>query len=416
MKRKIIILFTLITLLILFDCAQKTVEVEVKTGLDILMDEYSDSIAGKRIGIITNQTGITAKGEHIVDYLTRFDDVNIKAVFGPEHGFRGDKADAIRVASYTDERTGLKVWSLYGRNFKPTPEMLSDIDVLVYDIQDVGARFYTFISTMGLCMEAAAENAKRFIVLDRPNPITGSILEGPVIEEKHFSFVGKFPIPIRYGLTPGETARVIKGEGWMKKMEDLDLEVVPLIGWSRDMWFDETGLPWVTPSPNIPSLLSATVYPGMCLFEAVNISEGRGTLTPFEVFGAPWINNQELADKMNEQDIPGVFFTPVFYTPASIINVSPRSKYLDEIVFGLKLVVTDRNKFRPVEAMVRLFTTIKEQHPEDFKFRSNLERLIGISAFRTMINKRLDPQDILKEWDNGLVDFSNIRKRYLIYK
>ncbi|MCP4724500.1 MAG: DUF1343 domain-containing protein [bacterium] len=380
------------------------------------MSEYSGIIAGKRIGIVTNQTGITSGGVHIVDHLSALENVNIKAVFGPEHGFRGDKADAIRVASYTDERTGLKVWSLYGRNFKPTPEMLEDIDVLIYDIQDIGARFYTFISTMGLCMEAAAENGKQFIVLDRPNPITGEIIEGPLIEEKHFSFVGKFPIPIRYGMTPGELAQMIKGEGWMNDMENLDLKVVPLKGWERDMWFDETGLPWINPSPNIPSLMSATVYPGMCLFEAVNISEGRGTLTPFEVFGAPWIENIILSDRMNDLDLPGVFYTPVFYTPASITNVSPRSKYLDETVYGLKLVITDRDIFRPVDSMVHLFTVLKELYPEKFEFRTNLERLIGASSFRSMINRKREPGEILEEWDSGIPEFSKARGKYLIYR
>ena len=387
----------------------------VRVGLDVLLDNKASLLAGKRVGIITNQSGITSNGVHIVDVLSGMPGISVTALFAPEHGIRGDLPDGTRDASYRDERTDIQVWSLYGRYFKPTPEMLEDIDVLVFDIQDVGARFYTFISTMGLAMEAAAEKGIPFFVLDRPNPITGNIIEGPVLEEKYSSFVGKYPIPVRYGMTPGELAQMIKGKGWMEGMERLDLKVVRMEGWKRSMWHDETGLPWINPSPNIPHILTAILYPGMCLIEALNVSEGRGTMKPFEQLGAPWIEGKELADRMNSLLLPGIFFKAKFYTPAGLPGAAPQPKYKDETIQGLELIVTDREALRPVDVMVHLFVTLKELYPKDLKFRTNLERLIGIRSFRSSIKSGRPARDILEEWEQDLEEFKGARKEYLIY-
>ena len=412
-SKKTILLLIVCTTVLVF-CSEKGVK--VKVGLDVLLESNLHILQGNRVGIITNQTGIASNGEHIVDKISSIPGITVKAIFAPEHGFRGDQADAVRVASYIDERTGIRVWSLYGGDLKPTEEMLNEIDILMYDIQDVGARFYTFISTMGLAMEAAAEYGKKFVVLDRPNPITGTILEGPIIEEQYFSFVGKYPIPVRYGMTPAELAKMIKGEGWMQGMEKLNLMVIPMKGWRRDMWYDETGLPWIKPSPNIPSITTAIIYPGMCMFEALNVSEGRGTMHPFEHFGAPWIDNQNLADTMNEFALPGIYFNATAYTPVNIPGASGRPKYMNEEVKGLNLIITDREQLRPLSIMVYLFSALKQHYPEEIELGKYLERLIGIESFRVAINDARQPEAILKEWEKDIEKFKNIRQKYLLYK
>ncbi len=401
----------------LFSCILFGVENQkVKAGLDVFLLEHLSMLEGKRVGIITNQTGIASSGGHIVDILSSVEGLSIGAIYAPEHGIRGDLPDATEMVSYTDQRTGIQVWSLYGEHLKPTEEMLADVDVLVYDIQDVGARFYTFISTMGLAMEAASEHRKQFIVLDRPNPINGVTIEGPIIEKQHFSFVGQYPIPVRYGMTPGELACMIKGEEWKEGMDELDLKVIPMEGWQREMWFDETGLPWTRPSPNIPSILTAAVYPGLCLVEALNVSEGRGTMRPFEQIGAPWINSHRLAETMNFERLPGIYFGPITFTPVSLPQAAPWNKYRDQDVNGLSLIVTDRDKLRPLQVAVHLFLTLKKLYPAELELRKNLERLIGIQSFRQSIENLHSPEKILAEWEPGILAFEKARQKYLLYK
>jgi len=414
MKKTILMIFTFYCLLseILFSMNSP----EVKVGLDVFLVNHLSKLEGKRVGIITNQTGIASSGEHIVDILSSIEGLSIGALYAPEHGIRGDLPDATKMASYVDKRTRIQVWSLYGEHLKPTQEMLEDVDVLIYDIQDVGARFYTFISTMGLAMEAASEYGKQFIVLDRPNPINGVTIEGPIIEEPFFSFVGQYPIPVRYGMTPGEMAWMIKGEKWMKAMEELDLKVIPMEGWQRTMWFDQTGLPWTRPSPNIPSILTAAVYPGLCLIEALNLSEGRGTMRPFEQIGAPWINSHKLAETMNFCRLPGIYFKPITFTPVTLPHAAPWNKYRDQDVNGLNLIITDRERLRPLQVMVHLLVTLKKHYPAELELRKNLERLIGIPSFRQSINDLRAPEEILAEWEPGIQAFDKVRQKYLLYK
>ncbi len=389
---------------------------KVKSGLDVFLVEHLSMLEGKRAGIITNQTGIASSGEHVVDILSGIQGISIGALYAPEHGIRGDLPDATKMVSYVDKRTGIQVWSLYGEHFKPTKEMLEDVDVLIYDIQDVGARFYTFISTMGLAMEAASEFGIQFIVLDRPNPINGVTIEGPIIEEEHFSFVGQYPIPVRYGMTPGEMARMIKGEEWMGGMEELDLKVIPMEGWQRTMWYDQTGLPWIKPSPNIPSILTAAVYPGLCLVEALNVSEGRGTMRPFEQIGAPWIDSHKLAETMNSFRLPGIFFKPITFTPVMLPQAAPWNKYRDQDVNGLSLIITERERLRPLQVMVHLIVALKRHYAAELELRKNLERLIGISSFRQSINDLRTPEEILAEWEQGIQAFDKTRRKYLLYE
>lgn len=389
---------------------------KVKAGLDVFLVDHLAALEGKSVGIITNQTGISSSGEHIVDILTGIEDVSIGALFAPEHGIRGDLPDGTKMDSYTDDRTGIRVWSLYGENLKPTEKMLADVDVLIYDIQDVGARFYTYISTLGLAMEAAAEYRKQFIVLDRPDPVNGETVEGPILEKQHASFVGQYPIPVRYGMTPGELARMIKGEEWLKGLGELDLKVIPMEGWQRKMWFDDTGLPWIKPSPNIPSILTAAVYPGLCVIEALNVSEGRGTMRPFEQIGAPWIDGFKLAGTMNAYHLPGIYFKPITFTPVMLPQAAPWNKYRDQDVHGLSLIVTDRETLRPLQVMTHLLVTLKKHYPAELELRENLERLIGISSFRRSIDELRSPDEILAEWEPGIQAFKKARQKYLLYE
>jgi uncharacterized protein YbbC (DUF1343 family) len=415
MKR--IILGFILLMFCLFSCVLFGMDNQkVKVGLDVFLLNHLAMLEGKRVGIITNQTGIASSGEHIVDILSSIENVSIGAVYAPEHGIRGDLPDATKMASYVDKKTGIQVWSLYGDHLTPTQEMLEDVDVLIYDIQDVGSRFYTFISTMGLAMEAASEHGKQFIVLDRPNPINGVTLEGPIIEKQHFSFVGQYPIPVRYAMTPGELARMIKGEDWMKGMDELDLKVIPMEGWQRAMWYDQTGLPWIKPSPNIPSILTAAIYPGLCIVEALNVSEGRGTMRPFEQIGAPWIDSHKLAQTMNFYRLPGIYFRPITFTPVSLPQAAPWNKYKDQDVNGLNLIITDRERLRPLQVMVHLLVTLKKNYTAELELLKNLEQLIGISSFRQSIDDLRSPEEILSEWKPGIQVFEKARQKYLLYR
>jgi len=414
MKTKRICLLTVICLIV---CVLYSMDNQkVKAGLDVFLMNHLSMLKGKRVGIVTNQTGIASSGEHIVDILSGIEDLSISALYAPEHGIRGDLPDGTKVASYADKRTGIQVWSLYGEHLKPTQKMLEDVDVLIYDIQDVGARFYTYISTMGLVMEAASEFGKQFIVLDRPNPINGVTIEGPIIEEPYFSFVGQYPIPVRYGMTPGELAWMIKGEKWMEGMNRLDLKVIPMEGWRREMWFDQTGLPWTRPSPNIPSPLTAAVYPGLCLVEALNVSEGRGTMRPFEQIGALWIDSHKLAETMNFFRLPGIYFKPITFTPVALPQAAAWNKYRDQDVNGLSLIITDRDSLRPLQVMVHLLFALKKSYPAELELRENLERLIGIPSFRKSIDDLRNPEEILGEWEPGIQAFDKARQKYLLYK
>ena len=291
----------------------------VLTGVDVLQGEQFKSLKGLRVGLITNHTGLTRDGKSTVQILNDAPEVNLKTLFSPEHGFAG-KLDVSKIGDSTDQKTGLKIFSLYGKTRTPTPESLQDLDVLVFDIQDVGARFYTYISTMGNAMRAAKQQGIRFVVLDRPNPINGMIFSGPVLDEGSQSFVGFHRIPVRHGMTAGELARMFNKE--MKI--GADLQVIRMQNWKREMYYDETGLTWVNPSPNMRSLNEAVLYPGIGLLETTNLSVGRGTDTPFEWIGAPWLDGVQLARELNRSGLPGIRFVRVQFTPAS-------SKYADEL-------------------------------------------------------------------------------------
>ena len=380
----------------------------VMTGLDCV-DSYSQVFQGKRIGIITNHTAYNSNGKYIVDVIRDMPDVKVTALFGPEHGLWGKEQDAIKIDNQIDPASRLQVYSLYGKTLKPTPEMLRDIDILIFDIQDIGARFYTYIYTMSLAMEAAAENGKRFVVLDRPNPINGFCVEGNLLEPAFSSFVGLFPIPVRHGMTAGELAKMFNDQGWLKNGVKADLVIIPMKGWRRRMWYDQTGLSFIKTSPNMPNLQTAAIYPGLCLLEGTNISEGRGTTMPFRQFGAPWIDSERLAERLNKLNLPGMHFEPVSFTPES-------SKYQGQICNGVRIIITERDRLEPYYSGVQIVNEIYRMYPDNFQWKErHFDRLCGTSRIRDAITNQSSLNRLRDKWQVELKSFHKIRKQYLLY-
>lgn len=376
----------------------------VMTGADRVIADRGLMFAGKRVGLVTNHTGVLSDGRFLVDALLEAG-VRVTALFGPEHGIRGAAAAGETVTDSIDAQSGVPVYSLYGKTSKPTPAMLGGVDILVYDIQDVGVRFYTYISTMKLCMEAAAEQGIPFVVLDRPNPL-GDLIDGPVIEDTLRSFVGIVRIPIVYGLTVGELATMINERGWLAGGVKAELEVVWMDGWTRSMRLTTS---WLPPSPNIKHPETMDLYPGTCLIEATNLSEGRGTDRPFHQFGAPWINGKKLAKRLNAAGLPGVRFEPTRFTPAS-------SKYSGTSCHGVLATVLDPETFKPVLTGVAILTTLHAMYPDSLVIRrASLNRLFGISGGYSAIRDGQTADHIEQSWLAGLVEYRNMAARYRRY-
>ncbi|MEK4011515.1 exo-beta-N-acetylmuramidase NamZ family protein [Peribacillus sp. FSL M8-0224] len=380
---------------------------KVSPGIEVLLKEEKNVLSGKKVGLITNPTGIDSKLTSIVDLLHDDPDINLTALFGPEHGVRGDAQAGASVEYYIDEKTGLPVYSLYGKTKKPTPEMLKDVEVLVFDIQDVGTRYYTYIYTMAYAMEAARENDIPFIVLDRPNPQGGESVDGPVLEPEFSSFVGLYPISLKHGMTVGELATLFNKEFKI----GADLKVIKMKGWKRDMDYDDTGLPFVLPSPNMPTVSTTFVYPATGLIEGTNVSEGRGTTKPFELIGAPYINSDELAGKLNALRLPGVKFRAASFTPTF-------SKHAGKLSHGVEIYITDREAFKAVPTGLHIIKTIQDLYPGDFKFlaANNFNLLIGNGWIMSRIKEGSTVNEILKEYQVKQDAFKKVRKNYLLYK
>ncbi len=391
-------------------CAER-----VRFGAEMIVEKHLELLAGKRVGIICNHTSLLPNGTHLVDTLISLG-VKVTALFGPEHGIRGMSAAGVKVERDFDAKTKLPVYSLYGKEKKPTPEMLQNVDMLLFDIQDVGARFYTYASTMAYAMEAAAENNKSFVVLDRPNPVNGIDIEGPVLDSAFKSFVGLFPIPIRHGLTLGELAKMIVGEKWLGEKSNVDLTVIPMEGWKREMWYNETGLPWIPSSPNMKTLATATVYPGTCLFEGTNVTEGRGTLKPFEYIGAPWIDADTFSVKLHQLNIPGVRFEPIQFIPQADSIAVPNPKYKGVECGGVFVHITNRTTFQPVHAALNMLLTILELYSDKLQFQpSSFDRLAGTSEFRASLLN--DNSNALSDKvEQSLIQYREMRERYILYK
>jgi len=380
----------------------------VRTGLDHVA-AHKDLFQGQRVGIIANHTSYDSTGKYVVEVFRALEGVRVVTLFSPEHGLRGTEEAGRKIAHDIDPVSGLPVHSLYGGTNKPTPQMLADVDVLVFDMQDVGARFYTYLYTMSLAMEAAAENGKKFVVLDRPNPINGTQLEGPVLEPKFATFVGLYPIPVRYGLTVGELARMVNGEGWLAKGIKADLTVVPLTGWRRGMWFDATGLRFIKPSPNMPDLETATIYPGLCLLEGTNLSEGRGTPKPFRQFGAPWIDAKTLATRLNALNLPGLRFQPTSFTPTS-------SKFQNQTCHGVEIVLTDRARLEPFWVGVLIVNELHRLYPTRLEWREkHFDRLCGTATIREAIIAQKPLEPLKAAWSAECKTFDQTRRKYLLH-
>ncbi len=392
----------------------------VKTGAHVLAENGFSLLSGKRVGLIVNHTA-RVDSVHLIDLVDRAPGVELVALFGPEHGIRGEAAAGERVSSGKDEKTGVPIHSLYGRTRKPTQEMLKDVDVLVFDIQDIGARFYTYISTMGYSMQAAAEVGIPFVVLDRPNPLGGIHIAGPILEPEYASFVGLYPIPIVHGMTVGELARMIQGERMLPGLERLDLQVIEATGWRRDMLWPETGLAWIPPSPNIPNFETALVYPGAGFFEATSGSEGRGTDAPFLLVGAAWADGEQLATELNGRNLPGVRFEPASFTPRDIPGVAVDPKLEGNTVEGIRYRVTDPDVFEPVSAGVHVLHAFYHQAPpsqrDDFINRPDwLGKLTGTNALYEMLTRGATPEEILASWQPDTAAFRRDRAPYLLYE
>ena len=388
---------------------------KVKTGIDVLRERNFDILRGKRVGLITNPTGVSSDLKSTVDILYQAPGVQLVALYGPEHGVRGDAEAGKLVENFTDRATGLPVYSLYGATRKPTRWMLRDLDVLVYDIQDIGVRSYTYISTMGYAMEAAAESGIEFVVLDRPNPLTGVRVEGPMMEERYRSFVGMYPIPYVYGMTAGELARMINEEGWLSGGVKCKLTVVPLKGWKRSMWWEDTGLPWIPPSPNIPRSTTPMFYVMTGLLgELGTVNQGIGYTLPFELVGAAWIDAQMLADHLNSRKLAGVEFRPIYYRPFN----DSGTRYQ-----GVQIHVTDRNAIHLTSVQLHILSTLYALFPEKNIFsrarREKIEafdKIVGSAEIRHQLVTHTRVEDILARINAKNAEFKKKRERYLLYE
>ncbi len=387
----------------------------VSLGIDRLLSSDRRLVHGQRVGVVCNPASIDAAFRHTADRLVSDPDVRVTALFGPQHGFRSDLQDnMIETPHAQDARRRVPIYSLYSETREPTAEMLEGMDALVIDLQDVGTRVYTYVYTMANCMRAAARHGIRVIVCDRPNPIGGEEVEGDRLQEAWTSFVGQFPIPLRHGMTIGELARLFNeafGIG-------CNLEVVPLDGWRRQMYHDETGLPWVIPSPNIPTLDSAIVYPGAVLFEGTRLSEGRGTTRPFELIGAPWIDGDTLAAAMNARELAGVHFRPVFFEPTF-------QKHAKQTCGGVQLHVTDRKSFRPLRTAIELMDGFRREAPDKFAWREPpyeyehdkepIDILYGSPALRQTLDAGGDITRLFAAWTADEDVFRRQREQFLLY-
>ncbi|HEY6906530.1 MAG TPA: DUF1343 domain-containing protein [Ignavibacteriaceae bacterium] len=416
-KRLIHIAFIL--LVIFQSCEVSKVDTQVKSnsklvpGDDALISDYLGLIKNKRLAIVANNASRLSNGTLLTDTLNKIDGINIKAIFVPEHGFNIDKSagETISDSSYGS----IPVYSLYGTNKKPTAEMLQNIDLIIFDLQDIGTRFYTYISTLYYLMESCAEHKIPLIVLDRPDPIGGLKVEGPVLDPKFESFIGIAPIPVIHGMTIGELANMFAGEKWAKIDKSL-LKVIKMKNWRREQNFNELNLTWMNPSPNMPDAETALIYPATAFLEGTNISDGRGTYKPFKQIGAPFLNPEDIINELDSIQHPGVSVKPVDFTPLSIDGKADNPKFENQKCYGIRLEVTDPEVFMPVEFGIKLLYVLQKLYPEKLKFDSvYFDNLAGQSSVREMLLRGKTPYEIIRSWQYKLNEFIKIRTQYLLY-
>jgi uncharacterized protein YbbC (DUF1343 family) len=374
----------------------------VKTGIDVLEEQHFTALRGKHVGLITNQTGVDSKGRRTIDVLEHAEGVKLVAIFSPEHGVAG-KVEDTGVANATDAATGLPIYSLYGETRRPTGEMLANVDALVFDIQDAGVRFYTYITTMGYAMEEAAKRHIAFFVLDRPNPLGGEVIEGPILDRDRLSFVGYFPMPVRYAMTLGELAQMFNAEN----KTGADLHVIAMGDWHRSEIFADTGLPWIPPSPNLRTLDETFLYPGIEPLQAGGVSVGRGTDTPFGLFGAPWMIAADVATELNRRAISGVRFATILFTPSEGL-------YKDQYCQGVSITITDRASFRSMRMGIEIADTLHRMSPNQFQLEKMMF-LLGSQSTLDRLNHGDSPKEIMEGWAPDLDKFGAMRQKYLLY-
>ena len=398
--------YSLLIITIAITCAGAGIsyagQTTVLNGIDVLQRDGFAQLDGRVIGLITNHTGINRSGNSTIQLLHSAPGVKLVALFSPEHGPVG-KLDVSHIDNTIDAATGINIISLYGKRRRPSSDMLKGIDTLVFDIQDIGTRFYTYISTMGEAMQAAAENDIRFVVLDRPNPINGNTVSGPILDEGRQSFVGYHRLPIRHGMTTGELAKMFNAELRL----GLDLKIIPLGGWRRADYFDATGLKWINPSPNMRSLTEAILYPGIGLLETTNLSVGRGTATPFELFGAPWLDGESFAQELNKLNLPGVRFTPLKFTPES-------SKFAGELCGGVSIHITDRMQLESVRTGLEIALKLRRLYVNDWDVDA-FDRLLGNRAVLEAVRSGLPYPVVETTFHDDLMEFLQRRSPFLIY-
>jgi uncharacterized protein YbbC (DUF1343 family) len=373
----------------------------VQTGLDVLESEKFASLRGKHVGLITNHTGVDFQGRSTVETLAKAPGVQLVALFSPEHGIAGHALD--KVSSSKDPSTGLPIYSLYGEQLRPTDEMLKDIGALVFDVQDAGVRFYTYTTTMAYCMEEAAKHGIAFYVLDRPNPLNGDILEGPMLDADKTSFVAYYPIPVRYALTIGELAQFYNSENYI----NADLRVIKMKNWHRNYFFESTGMRWIPPSPNLRTLKGAILYPGLEILQSAGVSVGRGTEAPFEEFGAPWIEGNDVAAELNAKNLPGLHFSNKPFIPVSGLYAGQRCG-------GVGVKVTDRAAVRSMRMGLEIAALLQKRYPQQFD-SSKIVELIGNEQALRDLQAGVSPEQIVRGWAEALAAFDQVRRKYLLY-
>jgi uncharacterized protein YbbC (DUF1343 family) len=379
----------------------------VRPGIETFLADVPPALRGKRVGLITNQSGIDRARTSDIDLIARHKDLRLVALLAPEHGIRGDVEAGEKIVDEKDPKTGVPIYSLYQSEDRgPTPEMLKDVDVLVYDLQEVGGRTWTYVSTMALSMQAAARKKIPFVVLDRPNPIGGETVEGARLDPKFTSFVGMYPIPARHGMTVGELATLFNRDHRI----GVELIVARVDRWRRSQWFDDTGLPWVNPSPNLRTLAALTSYPGSVYFEGTNLTEGRGTDRPFEQVGAPWLKAADVVRVMNEKKLPGIRFEAI-----TMAVLPSAAKFPGQTVPAIRFIVTDRQVYRPVKTALILIDEIRRQHLHEFAWTATIDRLTGSDKVRRAIESGTLPA-LLDEWDRDAAAFARAREPYLLYR
>ena len=398
----------------MLSCSQSLQDEQFLFGSDVLVRENLHLLDGERVGIVPNKNSVLVNGVHLVDTLLSLG-INVTTLYSLEHGFSLDFADGELIKSSDEKIKSIPVHSLYGKVKKPTEEMLTNVDIILFDVQDVGARFYTYISSMFYILQAAAKNNIKVIVLDRPNPLSGKGVEGPVLNNDYKSFFGIAPIPILHGMTIGELTMLFISENYFAS-SPLDVEIIKMKGWERYNYWDDLNITWLPTSPNIPTFETALVYPGTCLIEGTNISEGRGTENPFRTIGAPFINPDELIGELKFDESSGIILSPTEFIPIEIKGKAVNPKFNGKKCYGINIKVTDKTKFSAIDFGLKLVYTLHKLYPDKFEFRENhFDLLTGTDKIRLSIQKGESPNNIKKIWQEELSNFKKIRNKYLLY-